>query len=79
VLGLLLAAVRGGSTAGSGDEDVEAVYHAPTLGVVPFAEWKTSRAVQLADFSRRSPPPAPTARSTNLTNLTLMQMTTSRR
>jgi Mrp family chromosome partitioning ATPase len=54
-------------------EEVEAVYHAPTLGVVPFTnERKISRAVQVADFSGATP--LADAYRTIRTNLTLMQM-----
>ena len=54
-------------------EDVEAVYHAPTLGVVPFAHGrkKISRSSQVADFSAATP--LADAYRTIRTNLTLMQ------
>jgi Mrp family chromosome partitioning ATPase len=56
-------------------DDVEAVYHAPTLGVVPFTNGRkrTSRAAQIADFSSGSGPLADAYRTIR-TNLTLMQM-----
>lgn len=55
-------------------EEVEAVYHAPTLGVVPFTNGakRTSRAGQVADFSGAAP--LADAYRTIRTNLTLLQM-----
>ena len=75
VLALMLAAVRDRLDRRMREiEDIEAVYHAPTLGVVPFARGrrKNSRAVQVADFSGRGP--LADAYRTIRTNLTLMQM-----
>jgi Mrp family chromosome partitioning ATPase/capsular polysaccharide biosynthesis protein len=75
VLALMLAAVRDRLDRRMREiEDIEAVYHAPTLGVVPFARGrrKTSRSVQVADFSGRGP--LADAYRTIRTNLTLMQM-----
>jgi Mrp family chromosome partitioning ATPase/capsular polysaccharide biosynthesis protein len=75
VLALMLAAVRDRLDRRMRQiEDVEAVYHAPTLGVVPFtsARRKTSRALQVADFSGRGP--LADAYRTIRTNLTLIQM-----
>jgi Mrp family chromosome partitioning ATPase/capsular polysaccharide biosynthesis protein len=74
VLALLLAAGRDRLDRRIREiEDVEAVYHAPTLGVVPFAHSrkKVSRAAQLADFSGATP--LADAYRTIRTNLTLMQ------
>jgi Mrp family chromosome partitioning ATPase/capsular polysaccharide biosynthesis protein len=75
VLALLLAAVRDRLDHRMRDiEDVEAVYHAPTLGVVPFADGgkRRARAVQVADFSGAAP--LADAYRTVRTNLTLMQI-----
>jgi Mrp family chromosome partitioning ATPase/capsular polysaccharide biosynthesis protein len=76
VLALLLAAGRDRLDRRMREiEDVEAVYHAPTLGVVPFTggRKRTTRAVQVADFSTGSGPLADAYRTIR-TNLTLMQM-----
>jgi Mrp family chromosome partitioning ATPase len=52
-------------------EEVEAVYHAPTLGVVPLPK-RTSRAARVADFSAATP--LADAYRTIRTNLTLIQV-----
>jgi Mrp family chromosome partitioning ATPase/capsular polysaccharide biosynthesis protein len=75
VLALMLAAVRDRLDRRMREiEDVEAVYHAPTLGVVPFTSGrkKTDRALQVADFSGRGP--LADAYRTIRTNLMLMEM-----
>ncbi len=75
VLALLLAAARERLDHRMRDiEEVEAVYHAPTLGVVPFTNGgrRTSRAGQVADFAGAAP--LADAYRTIRTNLTLMQM-----
>jgi Mrp family chromosome partitioning ATPase/capsular polysaccharide biosynthesis protein len=75
VLALLLAAARERLDHRMRDiEDVETVYHAPTLGVVPFTNGgrRTSRAGQVADFAGAAP--LADAYRTIRTNLTLMQM-----
>jgi Mrp family chromosome partitioning ATPase/capsular polysaccharide biosynthesis protein len=73
VLAVLLAAARDRLDRRIREiEDVEAAYHAPTLGVVPFTGKKTSRALQVADFSGRGP--LADAYRTIRTNLMLMQM-----
>jgi Mrp family chromosome partitioning ATPase/capsular polysaccharide biosynthesis protein len=75
VLALLLATARDRLDRRMREiEDVEAVYHAPTLGVVPFANGAkgASRAIQVADFSRAAP--LADAYRTVRTNLTLMKM-----
>ncbi|MFZ0341519.1 MAG: hypothetical protein WAL31_04220, partial [Gaiellaceae bacterium] len=74
VLALMLAAVRDRLDRRIRElEDVEAVYHAPTLGVVPFAHGrkKLSRSSQVADFSGAAP--LADAYRTIRTNLTLME------
>jgi Mrp family chromosome partitioning ATPase/capsular polysaccharide biosynthesis protein len=74
VLALMLAAVRDRLDRRMREiEDVEAVYHAPTLGVVPFAHGrkKLSRSAQVADFSGAAP--LADAYRTIRTNLTLME------
>jgi Mrp family chromosome partitioning ATPase/capsular polysaccharide biosynthesis protein len=74
VLALMLAAVRDRLDRRMREiEDVEAVYHAPTLGVVPFAHGrkKISRSAQVADFSGAAP--LADAYRTIRTNLTLME------
>jgi Mrp family chromosome partitioning ATPase/capsular polysaccharide biosynthesis protein len=75
VLALLLAAARDRLDHRMREiEEVEAVYQAPTLGVVPFTNGgkRTSRAVQVADFSGAAP--LADAYRTIRTNLTLMQV-----
>jgi len=74
VLALMLAAARERLDRRIREiEDVEAIYHAPTLGFVPFTDArKISRALQLADFSGATP--LADAYRTIRTNLTLMQM-----
>jgi Mrp family chromosome partitioning ATPase/capsular polysaccharide biosynthesis protein len=74
VLALMLAAVRDRLDRRMREiDDVEAVYHAPTLGVVPFAHGrkKLSRSAQVADFSGAAP--LADAYRTIRTNLTLME------
>jgi Mrp family chromosome partitioning ATPase/capsular polysaccharide biosynthesis protein len=75
VLALMLAAARDRLDHRMREmEEVEAVYHAPTLGVVPFANGgkKISRAFQVADFSGRGD--LADAYRTIRTNLTLTHM-----
>lgn len=74
VLALMLAAVRDRlDRRMRAIEDIEAVYHAPTLGVVPFASArkKLSRSSQVADFSGAAA--LADAYRTIRTNLTLME------
>jgi len=74
VLALMLAAVRDRLDRRIREiEDIEAVYHAPTLGVVPFASArkKLSRSSQVADFSGAAA--LADAYRTIRTNLTLME------
>jgi Mrp family chromosome partitioning ATPase/LPS O-antigen subunit length determinant protein (WzzB/FepE family) len=73
VLGILLSLMRDRLDRRTHNvEEVEAIYHAPTLGRVPFSSRRTSRGDLLADFSGATP--LADAYRTIRTNLSLFQL-----
>ena len=73
VLGILLSLMRDRLDRRTHNvEEVEAIYHAPTLGRVPFSGRRTSRGDLLADFSGATP--LADAYRTIRTNLSLFQL-----